>query len=175
MKHPGFYRCKVKAHVNGNTYEGLANAAYRPEQILPTAENPSDFDAYWIAAIEKARRTPLRPTMVLLPERCTETVNVYHVSFQNVRPGSAYLWHSLYAEKEGKYPALLRVPGAGIRPYYGDVTTAEKGAITLEIGIHGIPVTMTQDYYDKLFNGALWEYWKMNNDNRDAFITTGSY
>ena len=44
MKHPGFYRCKVKAHVNGNTYEGLANAAYRPEQILPTAENPSDFD-----------------------------------------------------------------------------------------------------------------------------------
>lgn len=46
MKHPGFYRCKVKAHVNGNTYEGLANAAYRPEQILPTAENPSDFDAY---------------------------------------------------------------------------------------------------------------------------------
>ncbi|MEO3240307.1 acetylxylan esterase, partial [Parabacteroides distasonis] len=64
---------------------------------------------------------------------------------------------------------LLRVPGAGIRPYYGDVTTAEKGAITLEIGIHGIPVTMTQDYYDKLFNGALWEYWKMNNDNRDAF------
>lgn len=77
--------------------------------------------------------------------------------------------------KRGKYPALLRVPGAGIRPYYGDVTTAEKGAITLEIGIHGIPVTMTQDYYDKLFNGALWEYWKMNNDNRDAFITTGSY
>ncbi len=169
MKHPGFYRCKVKAHVNGNTYEGLANAAYRPEQILPTAENPSDFDAYWTAAIEKARRTPLRPTMVLLPERCTETVNVYHVSFQNVRPGSRTYGILCMPKKEGKYPALLRVPGAGIRPYYGDVTTAEKGAITLEIGIHGIPVTMTQDYYDKLFNGALWEYWKMNNDDRDAF------
>ena len=106
--------------------------------------------------------------MVLLPERCTEKVNVYHVSFQNVRPGSRTYGILCMPKQPGKYPALLRVPGAGIRPYYGDVTTAEKGAITLEIGIHGIPVTMTQDYYDKLFNGALWEYWKMNRDSREA-------
>ena len=30
---PGFLRCKVKAHVNGRTYEGLGTAAYSPQQI----------------------------------------------------------------------------------------------------------------------------------------------
>ena len=168
MSQPGFFQCKVKAHVEGRTYEGLAKAAYAPAQIVATAENPTDFDSFWANAIEQARQTPLQPTMVLLPERCTEKVNVYHVSFQNVRPGSRTYGILCMPKQPGKYPALLRVPGAGIRPYYGDVTTAEKGAITLEIGIHGIPVTMTQDYYDKLFNGALWEYWKMNRDSREA-------
>lgn len=168
MSQPGFFQCKVKAHVDGRTYEGLAKAAYAPAQIVATAENPTDFDSFWANAIEQARQTPLQPTMVLLPERCTEKVNVYHVSFQNVRPGSRTYGILCMPKQPGKYPALLRVPGAGIRPYYGDVTTAEKGAITLEIGIHGIPVTMTQDYYDKLFNGALWEYWKMNRDSREA-------
>ena len=51
------------------------------------------------------------------------------------------------------------VPGAHIRPYYGDITiAASKGAITLEIGIPWHSVTMEQSYYDKLFNGALWNY-----------------
>ena len=168
MSQPGFFQCKGTAHVEGRTYEGLAKAAYAPEKIVASAENPADFDSFWAKAIEQARQTPLQPTMVLLPERCTEKVNVYHVSFQNVRPGSRTYGILCMPKQPGKYPALLRVPGAGIRPYYGDVTTAEKGAITLEIGIHGIPVTMTQDYYDKLFNGALWEYWKMNRDSREA-------
>ena len=30
MKTAGFLRCKVKAHVDGRTYEGLATSAYAP-------------------------------------------------------------------------------------------------------------------------------------------------
>jgi hypothetical protein len=69
--------------------------------------------------------------------------------------------------KEGRYPALLRVPGAGVRPYGGDIYTASQGAITLEIGIHGISVTMEQKVYDDVFNGALMNYWNWGMDNRD--------
>jgi cephalosporin-C deacetylase-like acetyl esterase len=69
--------------------------------------------------------------------------------------------------KEGKYPALLRVPGAGVRPYEGDVYTASQGVITLEIGIHGISVTMQQKVYDDVFNGALMNYWNFGMDSRD--------
>lgn len=169
MDKPGFIRCKVKAHVNGRTYEGIAAAAYAPDKIQAKVKNPEDFDIFWSKALEEARWTPLQPTMELMPERCTEKVNVYHVSFHNIRWGSRTYGILCIPKAPGKYPALLRVPGAGIRPYYGDMQTAEKGAITLEIGVHGIPVTMTQDYYDKLFQGALFSYWTTNADNRDDF------
>lgn len=169
LNQPGFIRCKVKAHVNGKTYEGIAAAAYNPLEIQPKVQNPKDFDQFWQGALEEARKTPLQPTMELLPERCTEKVNVYHVSFHNMRWGSRTYGILCVPKAPGKYPALLRVPGAGIRPYYGDVQTAEKGAITLEIGVHGIPVTMTQDFYDKLFHGAIYNYWWANSDDRDEF------
>jgi cephalosporin-C deacetylase-like acetyl esterase len=47
------------------------------------------------------------------------------------------------------------------------VWTASQGAITLEIGVHGIPVTMKQNVYDDLANGALNSYWAANLDDRD--------
>jgi cephalosporin-C deacetylase-like acetyl esterase len=167
MTTPGFYRLKVTAHVGGKDYDGLCTASFSPEKIQPTTECPKDFDEFWNNAIKDARNTSLEPTRELLPERCTKDVNVYQVSYQNVRWGSRTYGILCVPVKPGKYPALLRVPGAGVRPYQGDVYTASKGAITLEIGIHGIPVTMQQDYYDKLAQGALFCYWDFNMDNRD--------
>lgn len=167
MNEPGFFCCKVKAHVGKYTYEGIANVAYSPEKLLPVTDMPTDFSTFWENTLQEARYVPLEPTMELLPERCTDKVDVYHVSFQNIRWGSRTYGILCIPKAPGKYPALLRVPGAGIRPYYGDIYTASKGAITLEIGIHGIPVTMSQEYYDKLSNGALYCYWNANTSNRD--------
>lgn len=169
MKSPGFYRCKAVAHVNGKDYVGLATAAFEPLKIQAVTEMPKDFMDFWNTSLQQARTVNLNPVMELMPERCTETVNVYHVSYQNIRPGSRTYGILTMPKKPGKYPALLRVPGAGIRPYYGDIETASKGAIVLEIGIHGIPVTNTDAYYNLLFNGALHDYWLMNADNRDEF------
>lgn len=73
------------------------------------------------------------------------------------------------AEKAGKYPAMLKVPGAGIRPYAGDVEMADKGMITLEVGIHGIPVNMDPNVYLNLSNGGLAEYPFSNLDNKDKY------
>lgn len=167
MKQPGFYRLKVMAHVGEKTYEGMCTAAFSPEKLEPTTVMPADFASFWKQAIEQARWTSLEPTKRLLPERCTTDVNVYEVSFQNVRWNSRTYGILSVPVKPGKYPALLRVPGAGVRPYSGDVWTASKGIITLEIGIHGIPVTMEQRVYDDLQNGALHDYWHYGADDRD--------
>lgn len=169
MKTPGFFRCKVTAHVGNQTYEGLATAAYAPEQLQPVTELPADFNTYWANTLEYARKTPLNPVMTLLPERCTETDNVYHVSFQTKPWGGRFYGILSVPKKEGKYPALLRVPGAGVRPYAGDTYTAPGKIITLEVGIHGIPVTMEQSVYDNLAAGALNGYWTFGRDNRDNF------
>ena len=72
-------------------------------------------------------------------------------------------------KKEGKYPALLTVPGAGVRPYGGDIAMAEKGMITFEIGIHGVPVNMEPGVYLNLGAGALSGYQNFNLDDRDRF------
>lgn len=169
MKTPGFFRCKVTAHVDGRTYEGLATAAYAPEQLQPVTELPADFADYWANTLTYARKTPLNPVMTLLPERCTETDNVYQVSFQTKPWGGRFYGILSVPKKEGRYPALLRVPGAGVRPYGGDTYTAPGKVITLEVGIHGIPVTLQQSVYDNLAAGALNCYWTFGRDNRDNF------
>ena len=167
MSQPGFYRVDVTAHVDGKDYRGACAASFSPEKLQPSTVMPADFREFWENAIKEARYTALEPTKRLLPERCTKDVNVYEVSFQNVRWNSRTYGILCVPVKEGRYPALLRVPGAGVRPYQGDVWTASQGVITLEIGIHGIPVTMAQKVYDDLGNGALSGYWNFGKDHRD--------
>ena len=167
MSSPGFYRVDVTAHVDGKDYRGACAAAFSPEKLQPSTVMPSDFKEFWEQSIAEARKTDLEPTKRLLPERCTKDVNVYEVSFHNEQWGSRTYGILCVPVREGKYPALLRVPGAGVRPYEGDVYTASQGVITLEIGIHGVPVTMQQGVYDNLNNGALRGYWEFNMDSRE--------
>ena len=167
MRQPGFYRLKVVAKVDGKEYSGACTAAFSPEKLVPTTVEPADFDAFWSKTLEEARWTALNPQRELLPDRSNEDVNVYQVSFQNIRWGSRTYGILSVPVKPGKYPALLRVPGAGVRPYTGDTYTAPTKAIVLEIGIHGIDVTQPQTLYDNLMSGALNNYWNFGMDNRD--------
>lgn len=166
MKEPGFLRCKVTAKVDGRRYEGMATIAVDETKIRPMTAEPDDFDAFWANAITEARKQPLDPKMTLLPERCTSTQNVYHISYQNERPGSRMYGILIMPKKPGKYPAILQVPGAGIRPYSG-INLGDQ-IITLEIGIHGVPVNMPQEVYANLAAGPLNGYNAINKNNRDT-------
>lgn len=169
MKDPGFLRCKVSVVVDGVRYENLATAAYSPELIKPTTEVPADFVQFWDKAKAEAATVPLDAKMTLLPDRCTEKVNVYNVNIQNYRVGTRLYGILCVPKKAGKYPAVLKVPGAGVRPYAGDVAMAEKGVISLEIGIHGIPVTMDPSVYVDMSRSVLDGYWNYNLDDRDRY------
>jgi cephalosporin-C deacetylase len=169
MKVPGFLRCIAKAIINNTTYRGLATAAFDPQLIKPTIVNPADFIAYWEQAKTDLAKIPIDARMTLLPDRCTENVNVYHVNLQNFSVGTREYGILCIPKKEGKYPAILRVPGAGARPYNGDVSTAEKGFITLEIGIHGVPVNMDVSVYNNMMAGPIAGYWNYNLDDKDRY------
>ena len=59
MNQPGFLRCIATVEQNGKTYRGLATAAFNPEAIQPTQEDPKDFDEFWAAgkaALAKLRK-----------------------------------------------------------------------------------------------------------------------
>ncbi len=163
----GFLRCQASVEVDGKTYSSYSTAGFSPEQIKPTTTLPSDFEQFWDGAKADLAKIPINPVLTLMPERCTDKVDVYHVSIDNIK---GKIYGILCKPKaEGKYPAILHVPGAGIRPYYGDVWSAEKGIITFQIGIHGIPVNLEQKVYDNLGSGALNGYQVANMDDKDNY------
>ncbi len=169
MTVPGFLRCDAAVLIDGIQYRGMATAAYQPEAIQPTQVLPKDFSAFWDKAKAEVSGVPLDPVMTLLPERSTEKTNVYELSIQNDAAGSRVYGILCVPKAQGKYPALLQVPGAGVRPYQGQIALAEKGIITLEIGIHGIPVTLPATVYTNLAQGALREYNAVNMDDRNKY------
>ena len=171
MTGEGFSRCVVITNIDGKDYRGLATAGFNPAALKPVIDYPSDFNIFWENAKNDLAKVPMDARMTLLPDRCSEKSNVYMVNLQNYKDGGTVREYGILCvpKKEGKYPALLRVPGAGVRPYNGDVAMADKGIITLEIGIHGIPVNMDPGVYANLGAGALAGYWTYNLDDKDKY------
>jgi len=166
---PGFLRCAITVEVDGRSYRNIATAAIEPEKIEPTTNMPKDFLDFWKGARNESAKIPLDSKMTLMPSKCTEKVNVYEVSIRNGNADNRIFGIVCIPKKPGKYPAVLKVPGAGIRSYGGDIETAEAGIISFEIGINGIPVTMDNSVYANLAAGPLRDYWYSNLDDRDRY------
>ena len=162
---PGFLRCTATVMVDGKEYSSYTTVGFAPDKIKPTTTLPSDFEAFWNKGKEELAQVPMNPVLTLMPERCTDKVDVYHVKLDNVQ-GKIYGILTM-PKKEGKYPAILHVPGAGIRPYYGEVSEAAEGFVSFTIGIHGIPVNLDKVVYDDLRAGALNGYQAFNLDDKD--------
>jgi cephalosporin-C deacetylase-like acetyl esterase len=176
MKEPGFLRCVAAATVDGREYRSVGTAAYAPEKIQPAVEDPADFDAFWARAKEELAKLPIDARLTPKPELSTGKVDVFHVSLQNVgsdAKGASRFYGILAVPKaEGRFPAIMNPPGAGARPYRGLVDVAERGYITLQVGIHGIPVDLPQEVYDGLLAGAFSSgrgYAAFNLDDRDRY------
>ncbi len=175
LKEPGFLRCKVSTEIAGHVYQGAATAAFAPEKIRPLQTEPADFEAFWQSQLAELAKLPLEPQLTYLPDWSTDQLNVYHVSFRTLtgpEPGMtpARIYGILCEPKApGHYPAILKVPGAHARGYFGEKTLATHGIITLEIGIEGLPVNLPKEIYDSLDSGALNSYWYYNLDRRETY------
>jgi len=164
---PGFLRCRASVEIGGEKYFSYSTTGFSPEKIKPTTTLPGDFEEFWDKGKEELSKIPVNPVLTLIPERCTDKVDVFHVCINNI---SGKIYGILCKPKaEGKYSAILHVPGAGIRPYYGDVWGAEKDFVTFQIGIHGIPVNLDPDVYRDLAAGPLKNYWTTNMDDKDQY------
>ena len=173
LNQPGFIRCTVTAEISGRTYSQMGTAGVAPEKIVPTQVEPADFDAFWNAGKAALAQFAPEPRMTLMPEACTDKINVYHVSFvtfgyETKKPPRVY---GILCEPKapGRYPAMLRVPGAGVGSYNGQRALAERGVITLEIGIHGVPMNMPAEAYRALDSGILSGYQFSNLDDRERY------
>lgn len=172
MNGPGFLRLVATADVDGRTYRGVGTAGFAPDRIEPTQVNPADFDAFWDAERARLAGLPLDAKWTPLPEYGTADVDCSQINLQNVglTEGASRLYGILCMPRApGKYPAVLSVPGAGVRPYRGLPELAGRGLITFQIGIHGIPVIQPQEVYDSLARGGLSGYPTFGLDSRERF------
>ncbi len=168
MKEPGYLRVKAIVEHEGTRYTALSTVGYEAEKLMPVVQIPEDFEEFWEGNIALLDKVELDPKMELLEDRCTDKVLVYHISYGNI--GNSRMYGVLTMPKaEGKYPAILRMPGAGVHAKGGNITNAEQGAIILELGIHGIPVNLEGPIYDDLTNGPLSSYYTNGIENRDTY------
>lgn len=169
MKVPGFLRCKVYVKEGENSYRGIATAGFDVEKIQPTTEMPADFDDFWQKALKESAKVPLEPVLTLMAEQCTHKYKVYNVKFRNGAKDFIYGVMTV-PNKPGKFPAVLKVPGANVRPYKVLKDLVDLGdVVTLKVGIHGIPIDMEGDVYSNLKNGALKNYNRINIQDRDKY------
>ena len=178
MKKPGFLRLRVWATYEGVRYYGVATAGFDIDRIEPTTTVPEDFDAFWTKVLADNDKLEMLPQLELVPEKCTPKVNVYSASFQNHRKGCRmYGTMCVPADlKPGdRLPAILIVPGAGCRARTGFYAEAEKGFVTLEVGIHHIPTVMDDEIYAQLKAGMMAEYQFYNMDDKDKYVYKGIY
>jgi cephalosporin-C deacetylase len=173
LDQPGFLRLVATATVDGQEYRGLATAGYAPDRIAPTVPDPADFDAFWDAQKKALAEVPVDAKLTPWVEISTAKADCWRVSVPNVavEPGHLTRVYGVLCEPkgDGPFPALLGVPGAGVRAYRGMVEMAERGIITFQVGIHGIPVDHEGPIYDDLRWGALSGYRVHNLDNRDDY------
>ncbi|HEY0304202.1 MAG TPA: acetylxylan esterase [Longimicrobiales bacterium] len=167
LAHPGLLRAIVRT-VDGAD-SAIATAAFDPEQIRPSVEMPADFLEFWQKSIADARRIPLNAVMTRMAERSRDDVDVFHINFQNTRTTSRIYGILTMPKGAGPFPALLILPGAGVRPYYASYEWGRRGVITLSIGIHGIPVDRDSLFYNELRATALQNYNTAQLEDRDRY------
>ncbi len=168
MSEPGFMTCSCEVEVDGRTYSNYLNVAFEPHAIEPTQIMPLDFDRFWQKSIDKAARIPLEPVVTLVPDKCTARTNVYHVQLQHWHKNTYLYGWLCVPKKQGRYPAVLSLPGAGVKPVPPEVELAEmgEGMITFAIGVNGIPLNLSQEVYDNLRYGVLKDYAFIHLDDK---------
>lgn len=168
MNTPGFLRCTVTYTYEDKTFTQHATAAFEPEEITPTINYPNDFSSFWQETIAEARLIPLDTRMTLIEEKSTEHYDVFEVSYLNYEYENRSYAILTVPTKDGKYPAIIRFPGAGVHPLGGNLGIADKEVITLDLYIHPFPMNWEREFYDGLRESAYIEYKFWGTSHRES-------
>lgn len=169
MNLAGFLRCKVTVSDGEEEYSEIATAAYEPESIRPTTSNPSDFESFWDELKLKHKEIPLDLKLTPIETKSNDSVTYYHIDYQNCEFKNRSYGILTVPKGRGSYPAVIRFPGAGIRPLGGNSNIANKKVITLDVYIHPFPTNLDKCFYNQLSNSSLPNYMFFGADDKYSF------
>ena len=195
LKTPGFLDLRLKASLDGHSYEHHVKVGFSPEQLKAYTKNPADFDAFWQKAIEKARKEvrseKIEVSRKKVEEYCTDETDMYLVKLKTDRHHSVYAYLSMPKEivngksvngksVNGKYPVVLCPPGAGVKTIKEPMRNlyyAKNGFIRLEMEIHGLNPEMTAEQFKEISSAFDYENGYLSNglDDRDNYYMKHVY
>ena len=184
MKQPGFLDLKLTAVLDGNKYQHHVKVGFSPEQLKPYTKNPSDFDAFWKANLEEARKTPIDVTCKKVDKYTTNEFDCYLLKLKVDSRHSIYGYLTMpkanSQKPKAKYPVVLCPPGAGIKTIKEPMRNtyyAKNGFIRLEMEIHGLNPEMTDEQFKEITSAFDYENGYLTNglDNRDNYYMKHVY
>ena len=176
MKKPGFLDMRLS--VDGK-YQHHVKVGFSPELLKPYTKNPQDFDAFWKANLDEARKTPVSVSCNKVDKYTTDEFDCYLLKIKTDRRHSIY-GYLTKPKKAGKYPVVLCPPGAGIKTIKEPMRStfyAKNGFIRLEMEIHGLNPEMTDEQFKEITTAFDYENGYLTNglDNRDNYYMKHVY
>lgn len=153
MKEPGFRDCRLTAKLGGKTYSHHIKVGFSPEKLQPYTQLPSDFNEFWNKTKAEAAQFPLTYTKEYVEKYSTDKIDCYLIRLQLNKQNQCIYGYLFYPKAEGKYPVVLRPPGAGIKTIKGPMRHkyyAEEGCIRFEIEIHGLNPELDEDTFGEI-------------------------
>ena len=179
MRQPGFLDLRLTASVADKTYKHHVKVGFSPELLKPYTKNPADFDAFWKANLEEARKTPVTVSCVKSDKYTTDEVDCYLLKIRTDKRHSVY-GYLTRPKQAGKYPVVLCPPGAGIKTIkepMRNIFYAKNGFIRLEMEIHGLNPEMTEEQFKEISTAFSGENGYVENalDDRDNYYMKHVY
>ena len=179
MKKAGFLDLRLSAALGDKKYQHHVKVGFSPEQLKPYTKNPSDFDAFWKANLEEARKTPVSVTCKKVDKYTTDEFDCYLLKLKIDRRHFIY-GYLTKPKATGKYPVVLCPPGAGIKTIKEPMRNtyyAKNGFIRLEMEIHGLNPEMTDEQFKEITTAFDHENGYLANglDNRDNYYMKHVY
>ena len=177
MAKPGFRDLRMSAEIDGQRTVHHIKLGFSPERLTPFVGEPKDFREFWQKAVAEDKKFPLTYTVEPAPQYTTDKMTCQLVKLQ-LNPEGRCMYGYLFIPKgDGKYPAVLCPPGAGVKTikeplnhrYYG-----EGGMIRCEIEIHGCHPELSESEFAAL-RKEKGKYLEFGLENPDSYYMKDVY
>ena len=130
---PNTLLVEVRWPPENATNRAVGGAVAAPDQILPAAPPPPDFDAFWRAKVKELKKVPMAPVLEKVGVG-KPGVAYWKITMNNIR-GTHIEGQIARPEKGKKFPALLIVQWAGVYGLQKNWVTdrAAEGWLALDI------------------------------------------
>lgn len=113
---------------------------YDFQHYRPRSTRQPDFKQFWKVALAESAATPLDIRMTSVPEKSTNAVEAFKISYATLGDRRIYGWYAR-PRAPGKYPAHIRFPSSGIYPLPNPESYPDR--CSLWIQIHGFDVDLS--------------------------------